>query len=208
MASDAHKIGLLSDIQLKELGDCRDNSSLLQDLNFLWTWSDHSVLEALASSCDDAVELLAQFDAYLNCSQLISAYPVPTVSPDMASRNDSLYTVLAIKCDQLLHQCTLRYIFDIRALLMKTCGITAHSLQLLAARTGPTVLYWTIPKCVVNVIIHTVSEYCNFLHGMISEVLIYPSTRIVMGSNRMLGSLFHLSPAMSPTMSADTTVVR
>ena len=198
MASDAHNIGLFSDVQLKELDDCGDNSSLLQDLKFLWTWSDHSVLEALTSSCDDAEKLLTQFDAHLNRSQLISTYPVLTISPDMAPRDDSPYTILAVKCDQLLYQCTLQYIFDMRALLMKTCDITAHSLQLLAARAGPTVLYWTIPKCVVSLIITKVLEYRNTLHDeMISEVSIYPSTRIVTSSSSVLGSLVHLSPAMS-----------
>ena len=205
MASDAHNIGLLSDLQLKELDDYSDNSSLLENLKFLWTWNDHSVLDALASSCDDVVKLLTQFDDHLNHSQLISAYPVLSISPDMAPKDDGPYTILAIKCDQLLYQCTLQYIFDIRALFMKTCDITAHCLQLLAARAGPTVLYWTIPKCVVNLVITKVLEYRNTLHDeMISEVSIYPSTRIVTSSNNMLGSLVHLSPVMP----ADTAEVR
>lgn len=205
MASDTHKIRLFSNVQLKELDDCRDYSSLLQNLKFLWTWSDHSVLETLSNSCADAVKLLTQFDACLNCSQLMSAYPVLSISHDMAPRDDSPYTVLAVKCDQLLYQCTLQYIFDMRTLLMKTCDITAHSLQLLATRAGPTILYWTIPKCVVTLIITKVLEYSNILHDeMISEVSIYPSTRIVTSSSSVLGSLVHLSPVMS----ADSTEVR
>ena len=193
-ASDTHKVGLFSDVQLKELDDCSDNSSLLETLKFLWTWSDHSVLEVLASSCDAAVKLLTQFDDHLNHSQLISAYPVLSISPNMAPREDSPYTILAIKCDQLLYQSTLQYIFDMRTLLMKTCDITAHCLQLLAARADPTVLYWTVPKCVVSLVITKVLEYRNTLHDeMISEVSIYPTTRIVTGSSNMLGSLVHLS---------------
>ena len=197
MASDIHGIELFSNAQLKELDDRGDNSLLLQSLKFLWTWSDHSVLEALTTSCGDAVKLLAQFDDRLNHSQLIAAYPVPSISPSMAPADDSPYTVLAITCDHLLYQCTLQYIFDMRTLVTQECDITHHCLQLLAARAD--VLYWTIPKCVVNLVAIKVLEYRQAFHDKgISEVSIYPTMRIVTSSGRVLGSLVHLLPT-TPT---------
>ena len=200
MASDVQRISLFSDVQLKELGKYSDNSSLLQNLQFLWTWSDRSVLEALACPSDDAVKLLQQFDGSLDLSQLISAYPILTASPDAVPDDDSAYTVLAVTCDPLLYQYTLQYVFDVRALLMKMCDITAHSLQLLAARADPAVLYWTIPKCVVSLIITKVLEYHKVFHDeMISEVSVYPTIRIATSSGSVLGPLLYLLPRAPTT---------
>jgi len=198
MASDVHGIGLFSDDQLKQLNEYGNNSLLLENLKSLWTWSDHSILDVFTSLCDDdAVKLLKKFDDCLNLSQLISAYPIHCISTDMAPSDDSPYTILAITCDQLLYQCILQYIFDMRVLLMTTCDITPHSLQLLAARADPTVLYWTIPKCIVSLVITKVLEYHKIFHNeMIREVSVYPAIRIVTGSGRLLGSLVYLSPNM------------
>ena len=208
MASDAHKIGLFSEVQLKELDDCNDNSLLLQNLKSLWTWSDHSILEALASSCDEAVKLITQFDSRLNRSQLISAYPILTGSHDTAPDDNSPYTVLVITCDRVLYHSPLQLIFDMRQLVISKCDITAHCLQLLAARADPTVLYWSIPKCVVSLVITKVLEYRKAFHEeMISEVSIYPTTRIVTSSDRVLGSLVYLLPAV-PAGGSSTEEVR
>lgn len=198
MASDIHKIKLFSDVQLKDLEKYSDSSSLLQGMKSLWPWSDHSILEVLASSCDDAVELLTQFDDNLNHSQLISSYPIPSVSPAMAPSEDSPYTVVAITRGQPMYQCTLQCVYDMRTLLMKTCDVTAHCLQLLAARADPTVLYWSVPRCVVSLIVTKVLEYHKAFHDeMISEVCVHPSIRITTRSGRVLGSLVYLSPNMS-----------
>ena len=198
MASDVHKIGLFSEAQLKELNECHDNSSLLQNLKSLWSWSDHSILEALASSCDEAAKLITQFDSCLDQSQLISAYPILSGSHDAAPGDDSPCTVLAITCDQVLYNSPLQFIFEMRELIISKCDITAHCLQLLAVRADPTVLYWIIPKCVVSLVITKVLEYRKAFHEeMIPEVSIYPTTRIVTSSDRVLGSLVHLLPAVS-----------
>ena len=197
MASDTHRIGMFTDSQLRELDKHSNKMLLLQQLQPLWSWSDHSILEALAGSCDEAVQVLTQFDDHLNHSQLVSAYPIPYVSPTMTPSDDAPYTVLAVRYEQLIYQCSLQCVFDVRALLMKTCEITAHCLQLLAARADPTVIYWSIPKCVVSLVVTKVLEYHKAIHdGMISEVCIYPSIRIATGSGRILGPLAYLSPYM------------
>ena len=199
MASDTHKIRLFSDAQLRELDKYSDNSSLLQGLKFLWSWSDHSILATLASSCDDAVKLLTQFNDHLDHSQLLSAYPIACVSPAIAPSDGSPYTVVAIKSDQLIYHCTLQYVYDVQALLMKACQITAHCLQLVAARADPAVLYWSIPKCVVNLVITKVLEYHKaFLDELITEVCVHPFVRISTSTGRMLGSLVYLLPSVPP----------
>lgn len=195
MASDTHSITLFTDVQLREMDKHTNKMSLLHQLQPLWSWSDHSILKALASSCDEAVQMLTQFDDCLNHSQLLSAYPIPCVSPAVTPSDDSPYTVLAVRCERLIYQCKLQCVFDVRELLMKTCDITAHCLQLLASRADPTVLYWSVPKCVVSLVTTKVLEYHKAIHdGMISEVCIHPSIRIVTSSGRVLGSLVYLSP--------------
>ena len=207
MASDALNISLFSEEQLKELNECNDNSALLQNLRSLWTWSDHSILEALASSCDEAVKLITQFDSRLDRSKLISTYPILSGSHDAAPGDNSPYTVLAITCDQVIFYSPLQFIFDVQELVISKCEITAHCLQLLAARADPTVLYWTIPKCVVSLVITKVLEYRKVFHEeMISEVSIYPTTRIVTCSDRVLGSLVHLLPAVPASSNTEEEV--
>ena len=198
MASDAQGITLFTDVQLRELDKHANKMLLLQQLQPLWSWSDHSILEALASSCDEAVQVLTQFDDRLN-SQLISAYPIPCVSPAITPSDDSPYTVLAVRCEQLIYQCRLQCMFDVRALLMKTCEITAHCLQLLAVRADPTILYWRVPKCVVSLVITKVLEYHKAIHdGMISEVCVHPFIRIATSIGEVLGPLVYLSPYVPP----------
>lgn len=206
MASDTHNIGLFSDAQLQELNKYGDNSLLLQNLKSLWSWSDHSILESLASQSDDAMKLLQQFDDHLNHFQLLSSYPIPCVSPYMAPIDDSPYTVLAIKSDQMVYHSTLQYMFDVRALIMNMCDITAHCLQLLAVRANPDVLYWSIPKCVVSLVTTKILKYHKAFHDEgISEVSVYPTTRISIAGGRLLGSLIYLSPTVSAD---DSTEVR
>ena len=148
-ASDGRKISLFSAEQLTELNKC---NKLLMKLSPLFSWSNHSVLKALAGCSSEAVKLLDEFDSKLDLLQPITSYPIPCLSSNMIPTDTSMYTMLAVRCDQELYQCTLQYVYDVQLVMIEKCDITQHCLQLLAVRSDPTILYWTIPKCVVDLI--------------------------------------------------------
>jgi len=189
-ASEIHGIHLYSDTQLSEYGS---TLLLLRGLCYYITWSDHSILRVLSSCSTIGTKLLDKFNSNLDCILMepIASYPIPYLSSDMIPINPtSTHTVLAIRCDQELYNCTLQYVYDMRSLMVDKCEITLHCLQLLAVRPNPTILYWTIPKCVVELISSKVPVHSDFLYSRgVLEVLVYPEPLLATSDDVRIGSL-------------------
>ena len=189
-ASDVHDINLLSPSQLEELNKCNNTILLFVKLSPLMTWSNHSILRVLASVCHEAVTLLDEFVCRLDPLQQITSFPIPYLSIDMIPSDSSTYTILAVRCDKELYHCTLQYIYDVQSVMMEVCDITQHCLQLLAVRSDPTIFYWTIPKCVVDLINTNVPLHSEYLYSRgILEVLVYPDLLLTTGDDICYGSL-------------------
>jgi len=172
-ASDVHNVSLFSTDQIKELSKCDGN--MLMKLTSLFTWSNYSILKSLAGCSSEAVKLLDDFESNLDPLQSIASYPIPCLSPDMIPTDTTTYTILAVRCDQELYKCTLQYIHDVESVMIEKCDITQHCLQLLAVRSDPAILYWTVPKCVVYLINNNVPLHSEYLYSRgILEVLVYP----------------------------------
>ena len=187
-ASDAHNISLLSAAQIKELSEC----DTLLKIGPLFTWSNHSVLESLAAGCrsEAVMRLVKEFECKLDLCQPITSYPIPCLYSNMIPNDTSTYTILAVRCDKELYQCTLQYVYDIQSVMIEKCDITQHCLQLLAVRSDPTILYWTIPKCVVDLINTNVPLHSEYLYSRgILEVLVYPDLLLTTGDDVCYGSL-------------------
>ena len=186
-ASDSHKISLFSADQMIELSEC-DN--LFVKLSPHFTWSNNSILKALAGFSSEAVKLLDAFESKLDPLQPITSYPIPHLSSDMIPTDTSTYTILAVRCDQELYQCTLQYVYDVQSVMIEKCDITQHCLQLLAMRSDPTILYWTIPKCAVYLINTNVPLHSEYLYSRgVLEVLVYPDLLLTIGDDVCYGSL-------------------
>ena len=186
-ASDGHKISLFSAEQLTELSEC---NNLFMKLSPLFSWSNHSLLKILAGCSGEAVKLLDEFDSKLDPHQPVTSYPIPCLSSNMIPTDTSTYTILAVRCDQELYQCTLQYVYDVQSVMIEKCDITQHCLQLLAVRSDPTILYWTIPKCVVDLIKTTVPLHSEYLCSRgILEVLVYPDLLLTTGDDVCYGLL-------------------
>ena len=191
MGSDVHQIKLFSNHQIEVLNQCHDTCALLQHLKSYWNWIDHSVLVCLLRSCDEAVKLLHKYDNQLDLGQLIAAYPIPSLSPDVVPKEDSSQTMLAIRSTEEVYSMSVQYVYDIRSLMVEKCDITPHCLQLLAVQADPTIIYWTIPKCIVNLVVTKVLAHRDILFNqMVLEVYIYPSIRIATEPPQIPGSLF------------------
>ena len=191
MASEIHGIHFFTDTCIKTLSKY-DGISLFRHLSFLFTWNNHSILKHLIEFNAKAVELLVDFNSTRDCfsNSIITSYPIPHFSIDMVPLKTSDYTILAIRCNSKLWQCTLQYVFNIESLIATKCNITPYCLQLLAVKSDPTIIYWTIPKCIMEIIRNTLLQYHKDLYSQgILEVLVYPKQSLAIGDDIMIGSL-------------------
>ena len=190
MASDKHAVKLFSDNQIKQLEKGDSSVWLLQKLSLLFTWSNHSILRVLADHCSEAVNILVNFECRVDSFELIASYPIPYFSLSMIPYDSSSHTIVAIRCDQELYECSLQYVYDMQSVMMEKCDITQHCLQLLAVRSDPTILYWTIPKCVVYLINDNVTLNSEYLYSRgILELLLYPDLVFTFGDCTGFGLL-------------------
>ena len=189
-ASNAHNIDLFSPSQIKELSKCNNTVLLFVKLTPSIAWSNHSILRAVISCCCQAVKLLDEFDCRLNPLQQITSFPIPCLSSDMIPSDTSTYTILAVRCKVELYESSLQYIYDVQSVMIEKCDITQHCLQLLAVRSDPTILYWTIPKCVVDLVNTNVPLHSEYLYSRgILEVLVYPDLLLTTGDDVCYGAL-------------------
>ena len=184
MASDNdHGIKFFSEDQIKWLNCYKATPLLLQELGHLWSWSNHSMLKDLVGFCEEAKKLLDKFDRHLDPLQPITSYPVFEIIPT----DPTLQTTLNVKFAKSVHiaKITLQDVFDKCSLVVKHCGVTRYCLQLIATQHGQgfVTIYWSIPKCVVNLISSKVLQQSSKLCDMgMLEVAIYPDIKIITGN--------------------------
>ena len=136
------------------------------------------------------MKILDEFDSRVDSSELIASYPIPCFSSNMIPNDGSAYTILAVKCDQELYKSSLKYWYDIQSNMIETFDITHHCLQLLAVESDPTILYWTIPKCVIHLISTNIPQHSEYLLSKgVLEVLVYPDIQYSFGNHVSTGLL-------------------
>ena len=188
MASDHNDIKLFTSDQMKSFS-WYNNATLLRKL-CLFAWSNCSILRTLVSYCSKAIKLLDKFESNLDPLKPVACYPIPCLSSDMIPSDTSTYTILAVRCDKELYRCTLQYVYDVQSVMIEKCDITQHCLQLLAVRSDPTILYWTIPKCVVDLINTNVPLHSEYLYSRgVLEVSVYPDLLLTTSDDVCYGSL-------------------
>ena len=186
-ASEVHDIDLFSADHIKDLSGC---DSMLMKISSLFSWSNHSVLKSLAGCSSEAIKLLDEFESKLDLHQSVTSYPIFHLYSNMIPSDTSAYTILAVRCKVELYECSLQYVYDVQSVMIEKCDITQHCLQLLAVRSDPTILYWTIPKCVVDLINTNVPLHSGYLYSKgILEVLVYPYLLLTTGDDVCYGSL-------------------
>ena len=190
MASELHQISLFTNEHIEDLSKCNNTLSVLWKLNMCLTWSSHSILRELVGFSKEAMELIDEFDFRLDISQPIAVCPLPQFSSTMIPTDHRVFTLLAIRCDQELCNYTLENVYNMGSMLARKSDITEHCLQLLAVRGNPTVFYWTIPTCVVDLISSAVSQHKRYFSSVgILEVVVYPESVFNTGSEVCFGSL-------------------
>ena len=179
MASDGIKF--FSDKQIKQLNRCNNISVLLHELSHLWSWSNHSMLRVLAGFSDEVIKLLDEFNCHLDFLQPITSYPVFEIIPtDTTSQ-----TTLSVKFSKSIATTTLQDVFDKCSLVVSYCGVTQYCLQLIATQhsQGFVTVYWSVPKCIVNLISSTVLQHSSKFYDIgVLEVAIYPDIKIITGN--------------------------
>ena len=195
MASCEHDIALFSTDYLSSLKKCNKMAEILQRLSPYYKWSDHSVLHALVEACNnpEAAMLLQQFDSQVDLSLPITEYPVPQPIPSMAPYDTSTQTVLAVKLNAELSKFSLQQVITLRCLIQKNFEITEHSLQLMAAKSSSTIIYWMIPKSISHLISSKIMQDSSLYGDRVQEVCVYPGTLFVRADTLKLGSLSFLN---------------
>ena len=195
MASQEHDIALFSPDYLSSLKECNEMPEILQRLSPYFKWSDHSVLHALVQACNnpEAAMLLQQFDSQVDLSLPITEYPVPQPIPSMAPYDTSTQTVLGVKLSTKLSEFSLQQVITLRCLIQKNFEIAEHSLQLMAAKSSSTILYWMIPKCISHLISSKIMQDSSLHGGRVQEICVYPGTLFVRADSLKLGSLSFLN---------------
>ena len=181
MASYHIPIKLFSDEQIEQLNYCNSAPLILRELSHLWSWSNHSILKVVLGCYKEAVKLLDEFDCHLDPFQPITSYPVFEVLPT----DPTSQTTLNVKFVKSVDKITLHDVYNMCSLVLNKCGITQYCLQLIATQhaEGFVGIYWSIPKCVVNVISSTVLQHSSKFFDMgVLEVEIYPDIKIITGN--------------------------
>ena len=186
-ASEVHNVNLFSADLIKDLSE---SDSMLMKINSFFSWSNHSVLKSLTGCSSEAIKLLDEFESKLDLHQSVTSYPIFHLYSNMIPSDTSAYTILAVRCKVELYECSLQYVYDVQSVMIEKCDITQHCMQLLAVRSDPTILYWTIPKCVVDLINTNVPLHSEYLYSRgILEVLVYPGLLFTTGDDVCYGSL-------------------
>ena len=196
MASEANNISLFTGDHLQKLKECSLVPALLQMLSPYFNWSDHSVLSSAISTCGNpvATKLLEQFDSKVDISLPVTDYHIPQPSPNMIPYDNSIHTVLAVKLTKELSNVCLQNVLELRCLLQEKLQVTSHVFQLLAAKRSSTILYWTIPKCIVSMITARISQQSKYLfHNDVVELSVYPGSVFVTTSSLKVGSLSYFT---------------
>ena len=196
MASSVNNIALFTTEHIQKLRECKSFPSLIQKLSAYYNWIDHSVLAKVIDACNSsaASNLLEQFKSQIDLSLPITDFPIPPPSPNMMPYDTSTHTVIAVRLNAKQRIVSLRQTLDMQCLLQEKFQLTSHSLLLLATTNMSSVLYWSIPKCVVSVITSNIAQISNDLHNSgIMELSIYPGFMFVTSSTLRIGSLSYLN---------------
>ena len=201
MASDIHDIKYFSDDQIEKLREYSHTQLLLQELSHLWSWSNHSMLRALVGSCNEAIKLLDYFDCHLDPFEPISSYPVFEV---ISTITTSTHTTLNVKFAKDLLEITLQDVIDMCSVVVNNCAVTQYCLQLIAIQhtRDAITIYWSVPKCVRNLISSKVLQHSSNFYDMgVVEVEIYPDIHIT------TGNIFNLHVSLShPVLNINYTM--
>ena len=176
MASDTHGIDFFTDDQVKKFKEYNSTAFLLQELSFLWSWSNHTVLRVLVGFCDEAIKLLDEFDCRLDPLVPMTSYPCHEIT-SVDSTTQSVLEMICNDSDELSLQSAL----DMCSLVINMCDVTQHCLQLLATQSSFTI-YLSVPKRVVHLIGTKVLQHCNLFYKQgVLEVGIHPDLWIDTG---------------------------
>ena len=193
LASEGHKIPLFPPDFTEELKRIEHFHELLLKLSPFITWDNHSILNTIAetSNIPDAALLLTQFDDRIDVTQPLTRFPIPAPSHTMVPCDNSIHTILAVKLDIDLDDCTLQDVIDVRLLIQDQCNLTSFCFNLLAvAKSNTATIYWMVPKNIIHLItVNTVKFQNCFYEKGILELSIYPGIVHCTGNVLKVGSL-------------------
>ena len=193
LASDTHNIPLFPTCYTEELREVKECPELIQKLSPFMTWDSHSIFSTIVEAVNvpQITTLLTQFDDKIDLSQPLTSFPIPAPTHQMVPYDNCSHTILAVKLDSELCCTTLQSVIDARTFIQDQCKLTSHCLQLLAvAKTNSTIIYWMIPRSIMQLITGSVLQFQNyFYHNGILQLAVYPGALLCTGCALKVGPL-------------------
>ena len=164
-----------TELWLQKINSCKSLHLFKIYLLPFITWLDHTILKDLVvvSGSEDAQELLNLFDSklYSYCSQPIASFPLPCPSQLMIPLGDSECTILSMKFrppsrgGPAQGAIILQDIMEIKRTLKRKWEIRSHDIQLIAVHTKFELLFWMIPRYLVELV------KSNLIHDQNSGII-------------------------------------
>ena len=157
MASNAHHIPLFGASLIEKMKNSPYPFIFKMYLLPFISWFDHSILSKLVNSSQtkEAIELLKQFDSYIDNDQPITSY-IPEFSHLIVpheGENESGYTLLVTKHFNRRHnEMVVRDLWNDKKELTLHWNITHHAFHLVAMHKTLNYFYWIIPSKVQSLI--------------------------------------------------------
>ena len=180
----------------EKLYKCKNIGELFARISPFFSWKKREVLRALveASDCQEAVDELNKFEAQLNYNQSAISFPIPSPSSDILPDPESDVSVITAKAIQDLNKSSLRDIDHMEDTIAQTGGINKENLDLQAQNPGSSILYWLIPKNMVNSFEVNIRNNLGYLYEQgIVEISLDPNIVITTGRKLRVRSLSYLT---------------
>ena len=145
-------IPYFSDEVKKKLHKCKTIKDLFLRLSPYISWYKRDVLRVLVevSDCEAAVDELDDFEEWLDTSQPIVNYPIPQASSSICPDPNSDITMVSMKANKDLKAVTYKDVEQYQDTVAQVGKVSSKAFDLQATSPGSSILYWLLPKSVIN----------------------------------------------------------
>ena len=185
----------------EKLYRCKNVGDLFARISPFFTWKKREVLRALVqvSDCQEAVDELNKFEAQLNYTQSAINLPIASPSSDILPDPESDASIITAKSIQDLKKSNLGDIDRVEETIAHTAGMSIENLDLQAQNPGSSILYWLIPRNMVESFEANIRNHLDYLYEKgIVEISLDPNIVITTGRKLRVRSLSYLTKLPPP----------
>ena len=180
----------------EKLFECESIKELFARISPFFNWRKREVLWALveASDCQEAEDELTKFEAQLDYGQSVITLPISSPSCDILPDPESNFSIITAKANKDLRKSNLGDIDNMEDNIAQAGKISKGNLELQAKKLGSSILYWLIPKSMLESFEVNIRKNLDFLYDQgIVEISLDPNIVITTGRKLRVRSLAYLT---------------